>query len=102
MNPYAIPGRMTIEEVACEAFGANLCEMLNGSRERQCVEARYFSMWWRRKQKKQTTFEVGRIYRRDHSTVTNAEKTIEGWIEVDKVFRAKFETAFNKLANGKQ
>jgi chromosomal replication initiation ATPase DnaA len=93
---------MTIEEVACEAFGANLCEMLNGSRERQCVEARYFSIYWRRKHKKQTTFEIGKIYGRDHSTVTNAEKALATWLEVDKVFKGKFEIAYNKLQNGEQ
>lgn len=77
MNPYAIPGIPSIDQVVAESFGVEPKQLTERTRKREVVDARHFAMYYRKKHLKQKDKEIGHIYDRDHATVIFAAGTIK-------------------------
>lgn len=77
------PSIAQIQAVACQQFGVTMLDMLSDRRGKTCTRARHVAMWLAR----HTTFcsfpEIGRAFRRDHTTVMVACRAIDELREHD-------------------
>lgn len=100
LNPYAIPGIKGFHELVAEAFQVTVSEIIAKDRKGPGKEARFFCMWYLKKNTDLSLAKIGKRYKgRDHATVLYACERAEIWKDNDKKFKAKFDKAIELLKN---
>lgn len=97
MNPYAMPGIKTNEEIICETFNIDRSLLFKKVRYRHIIEARQFYFYWKRNYDYCTPAELARMTGFSHCTIIHACNTVNDLMKVDKIFRHKAEIAIEKL-----
>ena len=95
MNPYAIPGLKTKDEVIADIV-AEIWEVpkeaiTTKTRQREVVEARQVLMTYRKIVTGKSLKKVGKEFGKDHATVLHAIRTVNNLVETDKVFHNKYK-----------
>lgn len=79
--PYTLedhdPGIAAIIEAAGREFGISVRQILSERRQRDVVEARHVAMWLARELTWRSYPAVGRIFRRDHTSVIHAISRVD-------------------------
>ncbi len=71
-----------IDKAVCETFGLPEESLQSKSRTKQVAAARMLAMWLARKHTRSALSEIGKFFGdRSHSTVVNAQKKVDGWID---------------------
>lgn len=98
LTVYVIPGMKSMDELIADAFGVRLSEIHTIDRKSPGKDARFFAMWYLKKNTNLSLAEIGSRYKgRDHCTVMHACKKVDSWLKTDKVFISKANKAFQKL-----
>ena len=69
-----------IAEVAM-ATGVKRSEIMGGSRVRHIVSARHLAMWRARNETDMSLPAIGRVFRRDHTSILHAIRRMDGIME---------------------
>ncbi len=69
-----------VEKVVCRFFGVEADELKSARRHRVVSQPRMLAMFLARKLIGASYSEIGRHFRRNHTTVLNAERTVNGWV----------------------
>lgn len=96
---YIIPGLKTMDDLIADAFSVSISEIHTTDRKGHGKDARFFAMWYLKKNTPMSFSEIGNRYKRDHSTVFFACKKVDIWMENDKIFSAKANRALTGLKN---
>lgn len=90
MNPYALPGIQTIEDIAAEIWEIPRERLYKVTRERKVVDPRRVLIKYRREVLKLSTIEAAQPFGKSHSATCESIKEINKLNGVDKVFTAKY------------
>lgn len=69
-----------VQEVA-DQYGLETQEILGRDRHKTVAKARNMAMWLTRVRLEMSWSEIGREFKRDHTTVIAAVKGVERWLE---------------------
>jgi len=98
ISPYLIPGIIrSIDEIVADSFNVPVNDLATRGQNRSRTEARQFAMWFRYLFTDDGPKKIGKLYKRDHSTVRHAYLTIENLMETNGVFRRKAEKTIQRL-----
>lgn len=84
----AVPsvGMDAIEDAVCETFGIDREQLRSTSKTRQYSQPRMLAMWLARRKTRAALSEIGEYFGgRRHSTVATAQRTVDQWLESDRV-----------------
>ena len=87
----------TISELVGSQFKVSLDDMRSRSRKRAISFPRQVAMYLCRKHTEETLADIGRVFRRDHSTVMHAIKTISGLSRRDASVSAQLHLLSDKV-----
>lgn len=116
MNVYVYPGLHSIDGIgmslnqkieviintACDHYEVNPLKFATKSRERRYVEARAAAFWGMREYTDLSYAEIGKKFRKDHSTIIHNVRNAYNWMEVDEDFIkviSKIKAIFNRELN---
>lgn len=114
MNYFAAPGLKKVElfnpnyielilkahEAAYMVWKVTPDELADEERIRPKVQARQFVMWYLYKTTHLGTIEIGKRYKRDHSTVIHARRVVQSALDgFNPQFKKKIEQALTILNN---
>jgi len=94
------PFRITLEQVmkaVCEQFGVSLDEMTGRTRSKQLVVPRQIAMYISREMTDHSLPDIGRAFKRDHSTVIHAHAKVRDLLQEDPVFAKMIEELMEKI-----
>jgi len=86
-----------IEKIVAEYFNLTEDEIKSKTHLRAIVKARQISMWFYRSQTKLSFSEIGNIFGKDHSTVIDACRKVDGFIKFDAKFAAEIELITDEI-----
>ncbi len=72
-----------IIDAVCEFFAISPEELMSKSRAQRIAIPRHYAIYLMRAKTELSTTEIGRIFKRDHSTILHSEKTINNLREVE-------------------
>lgn len=98
MNYWVIPGLKSafkhesgpkmndtiIISTVCEYFKVTLNQLKSVRRDRQIVFPRQLAMYYLYYYCNKSTVEIGRIFKKDHTTVVHSLRKVRGWMQVDQ------------------
>lgn len=80
-----------IQDVVCEYFGVTVISMLSDRRLQRCVRARRIAYYFARELTPHSFPLLGRLFRKDHSTILVGAKAVTAEIEKDPEFAREIE-----------
>lgn len=87
----------TISELVSSQFKVSLDDLRSRSRKRTIAFPRQVAMYLCRKHTEETLADIGRVFKRDHSTVMHAIKTISGLSRRDASVSAQLNLLSDKV-----
>lgn len=97
MNPYVIPGLMSLEEIAASIWKVHPSLLHTNSRNRDVVECRQVLLSYVKSTTKLSRNEVGKLYKRDRNTVKHACETVANLRQTNQEFRKKYELFIKRI-----
>lgn len=107
MTYYAIPGiirdkkafnDVIINEVM-EEFNVSKRDIFGQVRERNIVDARKTVQYLMIRLNNLSKSEVARIFKKHHTTIMNAYRSISGFVETDPKFRERIDRIIKRIEN---
>jgi chromosomal replication initiation ATPase DnaA len=86
-----------ITETVCLHFGTNTPAVYSPSRTRTVSNARFVALYLLRELTGLSVLQIGKMFNRDHSSVTHACQTIEKRLEVETDLQDDIEAIKNKI-----
>ena len=80
-----------IYERIMEEYGVSEQELKSPIRDRNIVNVRHALFYYLRYTKNMNTNQIGVLFNRDHSTVINACKNVDAWLDVPQVYRQELQ-----------
>jgi chromosomal replication initiator protein len=77
-------------------------QLVSRRKDRVTVEARYAAMYFLRDQFDMNFVQIGRIFNRDHGTVSHACRQIGNWIQTDKSFAERWPQVARKALEARR
>ncbi len=72
-------------------YGVSEQELKSPLRDRNIVNVRHALFYYLRYTKNMNTNQIGALFNRDHSTVINACKNVDAWLDVPQVYREELQ-----------
>lgn len=90
--PYAIPGLMTLEEIAADIWGIPIKLLYIHTRNREVVECRYVLFFYWKQTTSLSPSIIGKKYNMDRNTVKHGYETVTNLLEThDEEFKRKYD-----------
>ena len=67
-----------IQHAVCERYGVGIADLLSDRREQRFVRPRHVAMWLARRLTRKSYAIIGRAFDRDHSTVQQSVRWLDG------------------------
>ncbi len=87
----------TVSELVCSKFGVSFDELRSRSRKRVIAFPRQVAMYLCRKHTEDTLADIGKIFKRDHSTVMHAVKVVSDLNRRDTTVSSQLKILSDKL-----
>jgi chromosomal replication initiator protein len=97
------PFRITLERVmqaVCEHFGVSLDEVQSRIRSKNLVVPRQIAMYICREMTDHSLPDIGRYFKRDHSTVIHGHGKVRDLLDEDPVFAKMIEELMERIQHG--
>jgi chromosomal replication initiator protein len=83
------PSIRAIQDAVCEVFGVSWVDLISNRRAGPVVHARHAAMWLARWHTFASYPEIGRAFRRDHTSIIHGVSRVEERMARDDVFAAR-------------
>jgi chromosomal replication initiation ATPase DnaA len=98
INPMAIPGLSTIEDVAASIWEIEKADLFAKIRKREVVEARQSLMKFRNENMGHSLASAAKYYGLDHCTAIHAIRTVDILRDTDKSFRSRHDLFIERVS----
>ena len=98
-NPGLAPTPSLILNEICSYFNLEASDILSNNRRSDLVEARQSAMYIVRKLTDSSLHEIGKFFRRDHTTVLHAHDRVETRRQNDTSFNTDIQTLIENIKN---
>ena len=86
-----IDGCENIYDSILENFGITEDELKGRCRQRHIMNIRHALFYHMRYERNLTLTQIGKLFDRDHSTIINAVKNVEAWLDVPQIFKEELQ-----------